>query len=221
MKKQIIIYGIGEFAALMHYLFKTESPYEVVAFCVDKAYITNNTFDNLPVIPFEEIQEHYPNQNYAMFVAIGYRNMRNRSIMFHKAKDKGYSLVNFISPKAIIRDNLSIGENNALFSSSDIEPFATIGDNNIFWTRSILGHHVQVGSHNFFSGGAGLGGHCVIGDYCFMGNAALMINGITLADETYLVAGAVLLRDSQPSTKYHGNPCKRVSQHLETGIIIE
>jgi sugar O-acyltransferase (sialic acid O-acetyltransferase NeuD family) len=221
MKQKIVIYGGGTFAKLMLYHFSHDSDYEVVAFCLDKQYISADYFCDLPVLAFESIENDYPATDFPMFVAIGYSNMRNRSIMFHKAKDKGYALINFISRKAITRDDLVIGENNVIFSSSDAEPGVTIGNNNIFWTRSILGHGVKVGHHNYFSGGAGLGGNCVIGDYCFMGNAALMINGITIADETFLVAGAVILRDSEPATKYHGNPARRVSQHLEEGIIIQ
>lgn len=221
MKQKIIIYGASDLGKLMLYHFTHDSEYEVVAFCIDQQYITTPQFCNLPVVPFESVENHFPATEYALFVAIGYRNMRSRSVMFNKAKDKGYQLINFISRKAIVREDLIIGENNAIFSSSDIEPDVTIGDNNIFWTRSILGHGVKVGSHNYFSGGAGLGGNCIIGDHCFMGNAALMINGIKIADETFLVAGAVILRDSEPATKYHGNPVRVVSRHLETGIVIE
>ena len=221
MKQKIIIYGGGDFAKLMLYHFTHDSDHDVVAFCLDEQYITTDSFCDLPVLSFESIENYYSSAEYVMFVAIGYSNMRNRSTMFNKAKEKGYTLINFISGKAITRDDLVIGENNAIFSSSDVEPNVVIGNNNIFWTRSILGHGVKIGNHNYFSGGAGLGGNCIIGDYCFMGNAALMINGITLADETFLVAGAVILRDSELSTKYHGNPARRVSQHIEEGIIIE
>ncbi len=220
MQQKIIIYGAGDFGKLMLYHFSHDSDYEVVAFCLDQQYINAESFCGLPVISFETIENCYPANDYSMFVAIGYSRMRNRSIMFNKAKNKKYKLINFISCKAIVRKNLIIGENNAIFSSSDIEPFVTIGNNNIFWTRSILGHAVTVGNHNYFSGGAGLGGNCIIGDHCFMGNAALMINGIHIADETYLVAGAVILRDTEEATKYHGNPARRVSRHKETGIVI-
>ncbi len=221
MQEKIIIYGAGDFGKLMLYHFTNETDYEVVAFCQDEQYITSKHFCGLPVIPFESIQNQYASSEYPMFVAIGYSNMRNRSVMFNKAKDKNYRLINFFSRKAIIRDDLIIGENNAIFSSSDIEPCVTIGDNNIFWTRSILGHGVKVGNHNYFSGGSGLGGNCIIGNYCFMGNAAIMINDISIADETFLVAGTAILRSTEKATKYHGNPARRVSQHLETGIIIK
>jgi len=174
----------------------------------------------LPIIAFESIENTYPASEYAMFVAIGYSKMRNRPIMFNKAKDKHYKLVNFISKQAIVRDNLNIGENNVILSSTDIEPFVTIGNNNVFWTGGILGHGLTIGHHNYISGNCGLGGDCLIGDRCFMGNAAVMVNGLRIADETFMVAGTVILKDTDASAKYHGNPAKRIGYHHETGIII-
>ncbi len=220
MSKKLLIYGAGEFARLMSFYFHHESDYELAGFCLDADYMTTDRFCTLPVVPFESVQKTCPASEYRMFVAIGYRMMRNRSRMFDKAKDKGYRLVNFISPRAIVRTDLQIGENNVILSSSDIEPFVHIGDNNIFWTRCIIGHGARVGHHNYFSGGVGLGGNCVIGNQCFMGNAALMVNDVHIADETYLVAGAVILRDTEAATRYHGNPARRVSQHKDTGIVI-
>lgn len=221
MSKPLIIYGTGEFAQLMWYFFTNESDYNVAGFCVDQKYLKVNELCGLPVYAFEQVTERFPPEDFNMFVAIGYSVMRLRSVMYGKALQQGYDLVNFISPKAIVRDDLVIGSNNAIFSSCDLEPAVRIGENNIFWTRCILGHGVVIGNHNYFSGGVGLGGRCIIGDYCFMGNAALMVNDISIADETFLVAGTVIIRDTEPSTRYHGNPARRVGTHKETGIIIK
>ena len=220
MSNELVIYGSGPFAKLMLYHFTHDSEYEVVAFSLDQQYINNNTFCGLPVIAFESISNHYPASDYGMFVAIGYSNMRNRPVMFNKAKDKHYQLVNFISNHAIIRENLILGENNVILSSTDIEPFVTIGNNNVFWTGGILGHNLTIGNHNYISGNCGLGGNCQIGDRCFMGNAAVMVNGLNIADETFMVSGTVILKDTEYAAKYHGNPAKRIGYHRKTGIII-
>ena len=220
MSHKLVIYGAGAFAKLMLYHFTHDSDYEVVAFAVDKYYIKDTLFCGLPVIAFESVYTDYPPDKYVMFVAIGYSIMRNRPILFNKAKDNGYQLINFISHKAIIRDDLNIGENNVILSSTDIEPFVTIGDNNIIWTGGILGHDLTLGHHNYISGNCGLGGNCLIGNSCFMGNAAVMVNGLSIADETFMVSGTVILKNTEYAAKYHGNPAKRIGYHRETGIII-
>lgn len=217
---KIVVYGAGPFAELMLYHFEQESEYQIVAFCLDQAYKTSDSFCNLPLLDFDDITEAYPPEHFQMFVAIGYKNMRNRKLLFNKAKQKGYQLVNFISPRAYTRNNLIIGENNVILSTCDIEPFARIGDNNVFWTGAIVGHHALVGNHNYISGGCGVGGYCTVGDMCFLGNNALMVNNIDIADETYMIAGTIILKNTESGYKYHGNPAKRIGYHGDTGIII-
>ncbi len=41
---KIVIFGTGDIAQLAHYYFTTDSPYEVVAFTVDKAFLTEDSF---------------------------------------------------------------------------------------------------------------------------------------------------------------------------------
>lgn len=110
MSTKVIIYGAGPFAELMHYHFTHDSDYEVVAFCLDESFMTSQTLCNIPIIAFEQVENLYPPDCYRMFVAIGYSTMRNRPKLFDKAKKKGYQLVNFISNKAIIRENLILGK---------------------------------------------------------------------------------------------------------------
>ncbi len=221
MSNKLIIYGAGPLAELMHYHFTQETEYEVVGFCLDTPYITDKTLCRLPIVPFETIEQTHPASAYKMFVAIGYSSIRNRQLMFNKAKAKHYQLVNFISKTAHTRENLIIGENNLIQARVEIEPFAKIGNNNIFWTGSILGHHFTIGDHNYIAGNCGFGGYCTMGNLCFMGNAAVTANHINIADETYMVAGTVILKDTEAASRYHGNPSKLVSRHAETGILIK
>ena len=60
MKKKIIIFGNGEIAKLAHYYFRSDSVYEVVGFTVDKINCASNSFNNLPLIPFETVEEKFP-----------------------------------------------------------------------------------------------------------------------------------------------------------------
>jgi len=220
MSQKLIIYGAGPLAEIMYYHFRHESPYEVIAFCMDKEYLSDAQFCDLPLVDVALVTQLYPLNEVQMFVAIGYKSMRNRALLFNKAKQLGYTLVNFISQRANVRDDLSLGENNVILSSCDFEPHVRIGNNNVFWTRTIIGHHANIGDHNYISGGGGVGGNCTVGNCCFLGNGALMINNVNIADETYLIAGTIILKDTEIASKYHGNPAKLIGRHADTGIII-
>ena len=89
--KKIIIYGKGSFAKLMHYYFNNESRYEVIAFCVDDKFLDEKQFCGLPVVSLKNIEKIYSVDNYLIFVAVGYSNMRARKTMYNKVKSLGYS----------------------------------------------------------------------------------------------------------------------------------
>jgi len=221
LNKKIIIYGNGSFAKLMSYYFSVDSQYEVVAFTVDSPFVTNESCYGLPLIAFENIEKIYPVSDYLMFVAIGYKNMRNREILFKNAKDKGYELVNYISSKAITYPDLSIGENNVVMADVNIEPFVSISKNNIFWSKTLICHNSIIGNHNYFSPNSILSGNVIIKDLCFFGTKSSVIDGITINNESFLVSGSVLLKDTTPHTRYIGNPAKPFGKtHKDRGIII-
>jgi sugar O-acyltransferase (sialic acid O-acetyltransferase NeuD family) len=221
MLKKIVIYGCGAFAKLMHYYFSTANQYEVVAFTVDSIFLQDTFIYGLPVIPFEDITDDYPPSDFSMFVAIGYQRMRNRKILFEKAKNKQYLLVNYISSKAIAYHNLVLGENNVIMGNVNIEPFVKIGDHNIVWSDTLLGHDLVLGNYNYVAAKCLLAGNSIIGDLCFFGNGVTTIDHLMIANETYLVAGSVLFKDTKPYMRYFGNPAKPFRKsHEDYGIII-
>ncbi|MDH0711162.1 NeuD/PglB/VioB family sugar acetyltransferase [Acinetobacter johnsonii] len=219
--EKIIIYGIGDFARLMHHYFTTESDFEVSAFCVDQKYKKDNMLYGLPIISYEEIEKLYSAKKYSMFVAVGYSNMRVRKSLFDKAKSKGYKLVNFISRSSSLNSNIIFGENNVFFQNVCVEPFVVIGDNNIFWSSAVICHDATVGSHNFIAAGAIIGGFSKIEDLCFLGFRSTVIQNLTLSNETLLGANSLLLDDTSLSSLWLGSPAKLKGLHSAEGIKIK
>jgi hypothetical protein len=56
-KEKVVIFGISQLASLAHFYFTHDSNYETVAFTVDQAYLSDTTYHDLPVVPFEDILE--------------------------------------------------------------------------------------------------------------------------------------------------------------------
>ena len=71
--RRLIIFGTGEVAHLAWHYFSFDSPYEVVAFTVDRNFIEHHEFCGLPVIPFDEIANRCLASDHAMFIALGCR----------------------------------------------------------------------------------------------------------------------------------------------------
>lgn len=217
----LVIYGIGPFAELMHYYFTNDSDYRVAAFTADAEYIQRTAFCGLPVVPFEEISERYPPRTARMFVAIGYRRMRARQVLFSRAKERGYVLASYISSRALRFSNLKIGENNVAMGNVHMEPFVKIGDNNLFWSDTLVCHHVSVGHGNYIAAKCVLGGNSEIEDGSFLGNGTVLINGVKIDRETHVLPGSAVYHSTKAFHKYLGNPARPIGEHREQGIVIE
>jgi hypothetical protein len=59
-KEKIIIFGNSQLASLAHFYFNHDTCHEVVAFTLDKEWITEDTFEGKPIIPFETIETTFP-----------------------------------------------------------------------------------------------------------------------------------------------------------------
>jgi UDP-N-acetylbacillosamine N-acetyltransferase len=217
----LVIYGLGPFARLMRFYFASDSEYRVVAFTADEEFITDRCFWGLPVVPLSSVRQEFPPEGASMFVAIGYRKMRNRQILFQRAKAMGYALANYVSSAAVHYPGLKMGENNVLMANVTVEPFVTMGNNNVFWTGTLVCHDAVVGHHNYAAARCIIGGACVVRDGCFLGNGSILIDHLEIASETHVGPGATVLRSTREFRRYMGNPAREVGSHEEHGIVIE
>ena len=75
MKKKLIIFGNGEIADIAFFYFKNENKYKIEAFCMDKEFIQDTKFNNLPVIPFDGIEKKYTPKEYYFHLALSYQKL--------------------------------------------------------------------------------------------------------------------------------------------------
>ncbi|WP_445425017.1 acetyltransferase [Alishewanella sp. HL-SH06] len=220
-KTEILIYGMSDFAKLMRtYLDRVELQ-KVVAYVADQNFIKqSNSFDTLPLVPFEEVEVLYPPKSYSMLVAVGYSNMRARQFMFDKAKKKNYNLINYVSPAAIVDESVKIGENNIIFQGTVIEPNVVIKDNNIIWSSVNVSHDVEIGSHSFLASQSLIGGCTKIGNGCFLGFNSTCSQNLSIGEESLIGANALVLKDTMSFSKNIGSPSKVVGFHQKEGICV-
>ncbi len=219
MTKKTVIYGNGAYARIVHQNIVEEGGLEIAAFTADKDFMEDNTFRGLPLVPFEEVVKIFPPEEFSMLVVVAFSRMRNREIMFDKAKAKGYDLEYFIGRGAIVAGDLIMGENNIINEGVIIGPFGRLGDNNMIRPNAYLGHNCKVHSHSYVAPGCAIGGECEIGSLSFIGIGSTLIDSIIVERETLIGAGSVVLKNTEPYSKYVGNPAKKIGEHPETGIV--
>ena len=210
MKKKLVIFGSGDIAQLAHYYFTSDSQYDVVAFTVDQSYIQGSKFCGLPVIAFEELTHIYPPENYDLFVALSYSKLNTvRKEKYLAAKAVGYRLVSYLSSRATVLNNESIGENCFILEDNTVQPFVRIGNNVTLWSGNHIGHHSVIKDHTFIASHVVVSGGVVIGEQCFIGVNATLRDHIKVGDRCIVGAGALLLADADAEGIYTSVPAER------------
>lgn len=210
---KVVIFGVLDTAELAHFYLTHDSEYEVVAFTVDREYLKEDTFRDLPVVAFEEITEHYPPTDFMFFAPMTARNMnRNREKVYLKAKELGYKFISYISSKATIFPEAQIGENCFILEDNTLQPFTTIGNNVVMWSGNHIGHHGRIDDHVFFTSHVVMSGHCHIESYSFFGVNATIRDYIHVAQGTLVAMGASITKNTEEWGVYIGNPAKKTDK---------
>jgi sugar O-acyltransferase (sialic acid O-acetyltransferase NeuD family) len=194
---RLVIFGAGDIARLAHHYFTRDSEHQVAAFTVDQEYLKEESFLELPMVAFEGVAKRYPPQDYKMFVALSYAKMnRLRAEKYYQAKGLGYDLVSYVSNRCSLLTDYPVGDNCFILEDNTIQPFVKIGNDVTLWSGNHIGHDSIIDDHCFLASHIVVSGHVHIHSYCFIGVNATLRNSITIARETLIGAGAVIMKDT-------------------------
>ena len=194
--QRVVVFGVGDFARMVHFYFRHDSPYRVVAHTVTADTPAAGEFLGVPVVPFERVTDEYPPTEVAVFVGVAYSRVnRSRREIFGRARAMGYRMVRYVCSKATTWPDLAIGEGTFIFENNVVQPYVEIGEDTALWSGNHIGHDSRVGSHVFIASHAVVSGNCRIGDGTFVGVNATIRDGVTIGAECVIGAGAIVLRD--------------------------
>lgn len=186
---------------LAKYIEETSSG-KVLAFTVDKSFISDNYLHEFPVIPFDDIEEKLSMDDVEFIIGVGYKSMNSvRESIYNRIKSKNYRIGNFIHPNAIVEAN-QIGEGSVILSGAYIGKGAIIGNGNIFWNNCNISHDAVIGDFNYFAPSTTFGGFVTVRNKCFFGLGSIVKNGVSVLDSTLVGAGAYLDKNTDPYDVY-------------------
>ena len=196
--KNIVIFGATDFGRLMKYYIEKDDTRKVVAFTVNSQYMTEDSFCDVPVVAFEEVEKTYSPDEYEILNAIGNSKMNDvRKAVFENCKKKGYTVASFIHSSCSIHST-DIGEGNILLENCLVYPFAKIGDGNLLWDHVLISHDCVVGNFNTFSSYADLCGYVKIGNNGYFGKHCILNDFMEVADYTLVGAAAYAKKNTNP-----------------------
>ncbi|MBQ3397164.1 MAG: 2,3,4,5-tetrahydropyridine-2,6-dicarboxylate N-acetyltransferase [Synergistaceae bacterium] len=121
-----------------------------------------------------------------------------------------------IEPGAIIRDNVSIGNNAVIMMGAVINIGAIIGEGTMIDMNAVLGGRATVGKNCHVGAGAVLAGviepasakPVVVDDNVLIGANAVVIEGVHIGANAVVAAGAVVIEDVEPGKVVAGCPAR-------------
>jgi sugar O-acyltransferase (sialic acid O-acetyltransferase NeuD family) len=200
---RIVIFGTGKIADQAYFYLTNDSPHEIVAFTVDREYLSGETKMGLPVVPFEEVQDVYPPNDYQMFVAVGYQDLNKfRAKKYEEARSKGYCLISYVSSRAANFGDIEIGDNCLVLEFAVLQPCSKVGNNVFIWSGNHIGHHSRIGDHCYVAGNVVISGSTKVGAHCFIGVSATLGHEINVGEESFIGAGSLITKDVEPRSVY-------------------
>lgn len=193
MKESLVIVGIGGLAPEVVDFVERYNLFDIIAFSVDRKYITSSEYMSKPVYPLEELENHVDKEGVKVFIAISWYNYLNKykRQKFEILREKGFHFANLISPLASVKTDI-IGEGNWIMDFVTIGFNTKIGDNNTFCAQSILAHHTILGNHNVLSGRASIAGRNIIGDQNYFGFCSVVFNELKIGNKNLIGGGSIV-----------------------------
>lgn len=211
--KKVVLFGEGQLASLAHFYLQHDSDYEVVAFTVDTDYKNGDSFEDKPLVAFEEVKELYPPDSFNMFLPISFKQMNHlRRQKYEAAKKMGYNLISYVSSKATTWPDLDIGDNCFIFEDNNIQPYVKIGNNCVLWSGNHIGHHTVIKDHVFVTSHVVISGACTIQDHAFLGVNSTIRDETHIAEATLVGMGANIVKDTDPRSIYLGAKARKIEK---------
>jgi len=201
-EQELIIVGDSLFAQVAYEFFTYDSPYNVVAFTVERAYLRAPSLFGLPIIPFEEIVSFYPPAGYSFFVAVVFSQQnRLRTRLYNEAKAKGYSPASYLGSRAYIHATAEVGEHCFICEETVVQPWARVLSNVVIWSGNYVGHHSLIKSNSFTLPHAVIADFAQVGENCIVGPNATILECVSIGDDCWIEAGTRVAANLESCTR--------------------
>lgn len=186
--KKILVYGSQEFGRVVR---------DLVEVCGGQfvGYI-DDVFEGEEILgPFAQIKKRFPSDDYAVALAIGYKNLAVRATLAQEVKASGYELATLVHPRAYVRHREGVADGCLIMAGAVVDVGATLAELVVAWPGVVVNHDSSVGANTFLSPHATICGFVQVGEACFIGAGAVVVDHVRVPDGSFIKAGALYKGD--------------------------
>jgi UDP-perosamine 4-acetyltransferase len=209
MNNDIVVLGASGHAKVIIELLRAMG--ERVAFCVGGHDSPDNCLgvkvlkgdENLPQLRGQGISR--------AFVAIGANSVR--LLLAEQLAQLGFSMVNAISPHAVVSPSARRGRGIAIMAGAVINADAVIEDLAVINTGTTVDHDCFIGRAVHLAPQCALAGNVIVEEGAFLGVGCKVIPQVRIGANVVLGAGSVVVNDIPAAVTALGIPARIIKHH--------
>lgn len=198
---KVVLFGTGRGADVAYRFLSKDTDHEIVGFTVDDKYIKAPELRGLPLVPFEEVEKHYPPEDFRLFILLGYQAMNGlRQAKYEAAKTKGYTLESYVASDIFQVEPINVGENCFILDNQSISLDVTIGNNVVAWSSNHIGDLTTIGDHAWLASHVTIAASVKVEANVFLGVGATIATNVRLGAGSFVGAHALVSSDIAPGS---------------------
>jgi len=204
--KRLVIIGSGGHGRVVADYAELLGHYKEIAFLDDSFGKNNSNGKWLVIGASNSWKEHISDSD---FIVAFSRNI-DRALMLNVLTNADASIINIIHPRAVISKNVILGLGITIFANAVVNIGTQLSDGCIINTAATIDHDCFIGPCAHISPGVHLAGGVCVGKNSWLGIGSSVIEGVHLAENIQVAAGAVVIKAEQSNALYMGVPAKAI-----------
>jgi len=209
--KPVLVLGAGGHAAVVIDTLRAQGMDIVGALDADEKLHGSENLE-ITVLGGDHLLSDWPPVDADLANGLGGANdVRPRTTIFVKHRDKGYRFASLLHPSAVIGAGCSLGEGVQIMAGAVLQPRSGLGENVIINTGASVDHDCVIGAHAHVAPGATLGGGVSVGTGALIGIGASILPGVKIGARAIVAAGATVIADVPDDATVVGTPAGELS----------
>lgn len=205
MGKLILVGGGGHSKVILNILRRDYPDFLIEGYIADQPSELNLTYLG------KNLNDRFNPKEYLLVMAIGQVDIGKwRQKTVESFLSKGYRFLSLISKRAIVAEDVKIGQGTVIFDNVVVNVNSIVGDFCILNTGCIVEHDCRVGNFVHIGPGSILSGGVSIGDNCFLGAGSVVKHYTRICNEVIVGAGGVVVKDIDHAGVFVGVPAKKL-----------